>query len=367
MKSTKILYEDLKAVNAPYFNKLSEEATRTIENGWYVLGESVKKFELKFGEIHNNSFCIGVASGLDALVLGLAVFDFPKGSKVLVPSNTYIASILAIIQAGLVPVLVEPDPFTYNLTVEELEKKYDKSCVAILAVHLYGRLCPMVEILEFAKSNKLKVVEDCAQAHFANFNGVKAGEFGDIGAFSFYPTKNLGAIGDAGAILCKDMKIYEKLLALRNYGSHQKYYNKYIGWNSRLDEIQAGFLLIKLENHENVYLHKQKLANIYLENLKEISSIQLPAPAKQDHVWHIFNILSNERDILKQKLLEYSIHTEIHYPVAPNLQEGYRALLNGHYPISEKIHLNTLSLPISTCHTEEDIYYVINCIKKIVN
>lgn len=221
MNSKLIPYEDLKKVNAPYFGALVQRSKSVIEGGWYVLGKAVENFEKEFSTLHGGYHCLGVASGLDALILGLVVFDFPKGSKVLVPSNTYIASILSIIRADLTPVLVEPDPKTYNLTVEGLRKQYDKDCVAILPVHLYGRLNPMPEIVEFAKENNLKVIEDCAQSHFAEINGVKSGMFGDIGAFSFYPTKNLGALGDAGAIICKDSEVYNKLKALRNYGSEK--------------------------------------------------------------------------------------------------------------------------------------------------
>jgi len=365
-RSELIPYEDLKIVNSPYFCDLVASAQEVVEGGWYVLGKSVSEFEIKFSQLHGGYHCLGVASGLDALILGLLVFDFPKGSKVLVPSNTYIASILAIIRADLVPVLVEPDPSTYNLTVQGLEKSFDKDCVAILPVHLYGRLSPMEEIMDFAKVNNLKVIEDCAQSHFAEINGVRAGMFGDIGAFSFYPTKNLGALGDAGAMLIRDSKVFEKLKALRNYGSEKKYYNKYIGWNSRLDEIQAAFLSTKLPDFQKVIYHKRKLAGIYLDRLSELTDIQLPAPASKDHVWHIFNILLEKRDKVKSQLAERGVITEIHYPVAPHLQEGYKTVLQGRFPISERIHSETLSLPISTCHTEENIHTVSDILIEIL-
>jgi dTDP-4-amino-4,6-dideoxygalactose transaminase len=364
MKNIEIPYENLKKVNEPYFEEFSKVSKEVIENGWYVLGSNVSTFEQKFAELHNTNFCIGVASGLDALILGLAVFDFPKGSKVLVPSNTYIASILAILRADLIPILIEPNEHTYNIDLAGLTNGYTSDCVAILAVHLYGRLCPMVEISLFAKEKGLKIIEDCAQSHFAELNGVKAGTFGDIGAFSFYPTKNLGALGDAGAIICKDVVIYEKLKALRNYGSELKYYNKFIGWNSRLDEIQAAFLNIKLKDTKRVIGHKRNLATIYLKELAVVSDLILPQTANENNVWHIFNILSSKRDELKKILLINGIATEIHYPVSPNNQEGYQKLfLKKKYPISEKIHSSTLSLPISTCHNEEDVYFV--C-KKII-
>lgn len=362
-----IPYEDLKIVNAPYFEALSESSKKVIEGGWYILGKAVEAFEKEFSTLHGNYFCLGVASGLDALILGLVAFDFPKGSKVLVSSNSYIASILSIIRADLVPVLVEPDPKTFNLTLEGLKKSYDKDCVAILPVHLYGRLNPMPEIVEFARGNNLKIIEDCAQSHFAEIDGVKAGMFGDIGAFSFYPTKNLGALGDAGAILCKDEGLYLKLKALRNYGSEKKYHNKYVGWNSRLDEIQAAFLSIKLPDYQKVIDHKRKLTGIYFEELKEIKSLTLPASAGKEHVWHIFNVLLEDRDLIKGELEVRGVQTEIHYPVSPNLQDGYQSILPGEYPIAEKIHGQTLSLPLSTCHSEEDIREVSRIIKVLLN
>ncbi len=367
MSHIKIPYEDLKAVNTPYFSVLKKKADQIIEGGWYILGNSVEEFELKFSQLHSNLFCLGVASGLDALILGLASFNFPKGSKVLVPSNTYIASILAVLRADLIPILVEPDPLTYNITVDGLAEKYDSSCVAILPVHLYGRLCHMKEIVEFAKIYNLKVIEDCAQAHFAMADGKKSGEFGDIGAFSFYPTKIIGALGDAGAIICKDEEIYNRLKALRNYGSNQKYINKYVGWNSRLDELQAGFLLTKIDDWKNIIAHKRKLAYIYLENLKHIKNIQLPLYSNENHVWHIFNILVKNRTKVREKLLKVGIGTEVHYPIPPHKQVGYKDVLRGEYPISEKIHNETLSLPISSFHTESDIFTIISELIPIIN
>ena len=364
MNPIKIPYEDLKRVNKPYITSLLKSTHQTLESGWYILGDNVSKFELEFGKIHNNRYCIGVASGLDALVLGLSAFDFPPNSKVLVPSNAYIASILAIIRAGLKPVLVEPDPNTYNISVKEMIKHIDSKCVAILPVHMYGRISQMNDIIKVAKKYKLKIIEDCAQSHFAQSNKKLAGTYGDIGAFSFYPTKNLGALGDAGAIICKDKKIFEKIKALRNYGSNIKYHNKYIGWNSRLDEIQAGFLLLKLKDYKKVIAHKKYLADLYLKNLKNIKEIKLPQRSINNNVWHIFNILIDEREDLKIFLQKEGIGTEIHYPIAPHNQLGYKSLFKDNYPVSKYIHDHTLSLPISTCHNKSDILKVINAIKK---
>lgn len=368
MNHIQIPYENLKEVNRPYFKSLLNAAEETINSGWYILGDSVERFEKEYSAIHKSDYCLGVASGLDALILGLSVFGFPKDSKVLVPSNTYIASILAIIRSGLQPVLVEPDPLTYTITVEGLEKKYDKTCVAILPVHLYGRLCSMKEIISFAKLKNLKVIEDCAQAHFAESDGKMAGTFGDIGAFSFYPTKNLGALGDAGAILCQDGDVYSKLKALRNYGSQKKYHNDFIGWNSRLDELQASFLLAKLFDYKNVIKHKRKLASIYLDHLSDIEQIKLPHISGNDHVWHIFNILVENRDFLRDKLFELGVGTEVHYPIPPNHQIGYRQYFaEEECLISEHIHRQTISLPISTIHTESDIFRVVANIRTILS
>lgn len=284
----------------------------------------------------------------------------------LVPSNAYIESILSNIHAGFTPVLVELDSKTYNLTVSGLREKIDKECLVILPVHLYARLNPMPEIVEFAKEHNLRIIEDCAQSHFIEIGGVKSGMFGEICAFSFNPTKNLRALGDAGAILCRDTDLYLKLKALRNYVSEKKYHNKYFGWNSRLDEIQASFLSEKLKDYQKVIYHKRKLAGIYFEELKGIKTLTLPASAWKDHVWHIFNILLKDRDLVKAKLPERGILTEIYYPVAPNHQKGYLSILLGNFPISEKIHSETLNLPLSTCHSEEDKRYVSKNLKKLI-
>jgi dTDP-4-amino-4,6-dideoxygalactose transaminase len=363
MSHIKIPYENLKLVNEKYFKELAFRSKSVIESGWYILGENVREFEKEFASVNNIDFCVGVASGLDALVLGLAVFDFPKGSKVLVPSNAYIACVLAVIQAGLTPVLVEPNEVTCNLDNSGLIEKYTKDCVAILAVHMYGRMCPMPEIMNFAKDNNLKVIEDCAQSHFAEIQGEKAGTFGDIGAFSFYPTKNLGALGDAGAIICKSEKVYLKIQGLRNYGSHKKYNNKYIGWNSRLDEIQASFLRLKLRDYKMVIQKKRDLATIYLDQLIGITEIKLPLTEGTNHVWHIFNIRVEKRFELKKFLEEKGIGTEIHYPISPSNQEGYKEFFaNGEYPIACRIHEETLSLPISIWLSEGEVKYICSVI-----
>jgi dTDP-4-amino-4,6-dideoxygalactose transaminase len=302
---------------------------------------------------------VGVANGLDALILGLKVFDFPAGSEVLVSSNTYIATILSIVQCGLTPVLIEPSIDDYLIDVTKIEYKITTKTVAIMPVHLYGKVCDMSGIMNLAKQYDLKVIEDCAQAHGATFQGQQAGTFGDIGAFSFYPTKNLGALGDAGAILVQDVTLYEKLKALRNYGSEQKYHNKYVGLNSRLDEVQAIFLNLKLPLLARINSHKQRLAHIYdTQIVNDLIIKPFPSGSNCENVFHIYPIRSDYRDELKSYLLGHQIGTEIHYPVAPHQQEGYKTLLEGSFPISEYLHAHLLSLPISFAHTEEEIYHV---------
>ena len=358
-----IEFENLAKLNKPFFEAYKKSFDKTLKKGWYILGENVKKFEEEFAAYNNAQFCVGVASGLDALTLGLASFDFEKGSEVIVPSNTYIATIISIIQNGLTPVLVEPQIETYNIDPAKIESKITSKTKAIIPVHLYGKPCQMDEILRIAKKHNLRIIEDCAQAHGAKFNGKKCGVFGGLGAFSFYPTKNLGALGDAGAVLTNDKKLAERVKILRNYGSEKKYYNQLIGFNSRLDEIQAGFLSIKLKKLDEINAHKRKLANIYLQNLK--ADFTLPSVEKDFFdIYHIFNIRHPKRDILQQYLLENGIQTSIHYPFPPHKQKAFQGILEGEYPISEEIHSTTLSLPISYFHTEGDILKVVEVLNR---
>jgi dTDP-4-amino-4,6-dideoxygalactose transaminase len=365
MSPINIPYESLSKLNEKYKAELKEQANSVIDSGWYILGEQVNEFEHQFAIANGSKYCIGVASGLDALILGLSVFDFPKGSKVLVPSNTYIATILAILQSGLIPVLVEPNEDTCNIDIEGVQSCYKNDCVAIMVVHLYGRLCEMDPIVDFARQKNIRIIEDCAQSHFAESNGIKAGNFGDIGAFSFYPTKNLGALGDAGAIVCKDEQIFQKLKALRNYGSEVKYFNKYIGWNSRLDEIQAAFLRVKLKDVEYITNRKRQIADIYLSELANIEGIKLPIESGVEHVWHIFNIRTIKRKELRDFLSDSGIGTEVHYPVAPCNQTAYKSFFEDKdYPVAIRIHNETLSLPISVWLTDLEIKFICDKIRE---
>lgn len=359
-----ILYEDLKKVNSSLITTYIIKLEQELGKGWYILGENVTKFEDSFATYNSVRNCIGVANGLDAITLGLKVFDFKENSEVIVPSNTYIATILSIINCGLKPVLVEPSYNDFLIDVNLIEEKITNKTVAIIPVHLYGRVCDMEEILNIAKKYDLKIIEDCAQAHGATLKNKKVGTFGDIGAFSFYPTKNLGALGDAGAILTDNDLLADKIRSLRNYGSEKKYYNNYIGINSRLDEVQAIFLNIKLSILDKINKHKIELARIYdtyLQNLK----INKPF-FKDDYsnVFHIYPIYSQERNDLKSFLDENNIQTEIHYPIAPHLQVGYKKILKGNFPVSEDLHNSLLSLPISFSHSYKDIKKICEVINK---
>jgi len=351
-----IEYENLKKVNEKLFYKYNDNFDEFVKSGWYILGNQVNKFENEFAKFCNTNYCVGVASGLDALILAIDAFDFPEGSEIIVPSNTYIATILAIVRNGFKPVLVEPNIKTYNIDPNKIEEKITDKTKIILVVHLYGKACEMDKITDISNKYDLEIIEDCAQAHGAKFKGKKVGSFG-IGCFSFYPTKNLGALGDAGAITCDDEKYMQKIKSLRNYGSSKKYYNDDLGYNSRLDEIQAGFLSIKLAILDDITNHKIELAKIYLQNLDD-RFIKSTVDDDYFDVYHIFNIRHEKRDELKEYLFDNGIKTEIHYPLAPHKQKAMQGILEGNYPISEEIHNTTLSLPISYFHTKEDVLKV---------
>jgi dTDP-4-amino-4,6-dideoxygalactose transaminase len=351
-----IEYENLRLINKPYEKAYKEALVLFLESGWYILGQQVKRFEEQFASYCGAKHCIGLASGLDALYLSLMALELPKGAEVIVPSNTYVATILSILNVGLKPVLVEPKIDTYNIDPSLIIKSITSNTKAIMVVHLYGKPCEMEEIAEIAEKYSLPIIEDCAQAHGAQVNGKKVGTWGAFGAYSFYPTKNLGALGDAGAIITDNDEMANKLKALRNYGSHKKYYNDYLGNNSRLDELQAMFLSIKLKDLDEANHYKKNMANTYFEYLTNPSII---LPVRQEgiaDVHHIFNVRTKERNRLQSYLLENGIKTEIHYPVAPNHQIAYRNFFdNQSFPISELIHQTTLSLPISNALTVEDI------------
>lgn len=359
-----IEYENLGKLNAPFFDQYKRSFEEVLLSGWYILGDRVKQFEQEFAAYCGTPYCVGVANGLDAMVLALKALQLQRGDEVLVPSNTYIATILAIINNGQKPVLVEPDIRTYNMDPQNLEAQITPKTRAIMPVHLYGKLCDMQSIMAIANRYNLAVIEDCAQAHGASWKGKKAGSFGNFGAFSFYPTKNLGALADAGAVTVKDPVAAQTVATLRNYGSRVKYYNELTGVNSRLDEVQAAFLSVKLQYLDKINEHKRNLARLYEQGLKNDFIKPVSHPDYYD-VFHIYNIRHPKRDELREYLLKHEIKTEIHYPVPPAGQQALQEQFAGvSTPIAAEIHRTTLSLPISYFHKESEIEYVIDTLNK---
>lgn len=353
---------DLKAINHQYRQELIEAATRVIDSGWYIRGQEVENFEKEFATYCGTQHCIGVANGLDALILVLRAWKelgkLKEGDEVIVPANTYIASILAITENRLTPVLVEPDINTYNIDPTLIEQAITPKTKAILAVHLYGQLADMPAILDIAQRNNLLVLEDAAQAHGASLNGRKAGNWGDAAGFSFYPGKNLGALGDAGAVTTNDEEFAQTIRAISNYGSHKKYENLYQGVNSRLDEMQAALLRIKLQYLDREIERRREIAKTYITGIKN-SSIVLPMQNQKNHVWHLFVIRSQQREALQIFLTQQGIQTLIHYPIAPHKQAAFQNWSKQSYPITEAIHEKILSLPMSPVMTDEQVQTVI--------
>ena len=358
-----IEYESLAKSNAPFMEELEAAASRVIRGGWYVLGQEVSSFESEFAEYVGAKHCIGVANGLDALILSIEALDLPKSSDILVASNTYIATILAIIRAGHHPILVEPDIETFNIDPLLLPAALTSNTRAVCITHLFGKPCRMDAISAFVRDHGLKLIEDCAQSHGAKFAGQMTGTFGEAGCFSFYPTKNLGAIGDAGAVVTNDDVLADRLRHLRNYGSKQKYVNEYVGVNSRLDELQAAMLRVKLRYLNKMTDHKRALAEIYFKNLP--NWLTLPRIHEDEYdVFHIFGVRNDRRDEFRSWILEQGIKTEVHYPIPPHKQAAMKNILNGHYPIAENLHATEISLPISFSHNGEDIIKICKVIEK---
>ena len=356
-----IEYESLAQSNAQFMGELEAAATRVIRSGWYVLGQEVSAFEAEFAQYVGAKHCIGVANGLDALILSIEALDLPKGSDILVASNTYIATILAIVRAGHKPVLVEPELETFNMDPVQLPSTMTSNTRAICVTHLFGKTCRMDAIGVFAREHGLKLVEDCAQSHGAKLGIQMTGTFGDAGCFSFYPTKNLGALGDAGAEVMNDDALADRLRHLRNYGSRQKYVNRYVGVNSRMDELQAAMLRVKLRHLDEMTAHKRALAEIYFANLPDWVAKPVRRTDEFD-VFHIFGIRHSQRDALRQHLLDHGVKTEVHYPTPPHKQEAMRRILSGSYPIAEELHMTELSLPISVGHSPDDVRRVCHTI-----
>ncbi|SFD95943.1 dTDP-4-amino-4,6-dideoxygalactose transaminase [Marinobacter sp. DSM 26671] len=358
-----IPFLDLKALNAQYRDELIAATTRVIDSGWYIQGTEVKAFEEEFADYCGSKYCIGVANGLDALTLTLRAWKemgkLKEGDEVIVPANTYIASILAITENRLKPVLVEPDEATFNLCPEKTAAAITPNTKAIVAVHLYGQISPMPELMQLAYKHDLLVLEDAAQAHGASIGGRKAGSWGHAAGFSFYPGKNLGALGDAGAVTTDDEELARTIRALGNYGSHKKYENLYQGVNSRLDEIQAAMLRVKLRNLDDEIESRRNVAEYYLAHI-DSPRIQLPAVGnRKSHVWHLFVVRSVHRDELQKYLAEQGVQTLIHYPVPPHHQQAYKAFSEMALPLTEEMHRSVFSLPMGPHLTPEQVSQVV--------
>jgi dTDP-4-amino-4,6-dideoxygalactose transaminase len=357
-----IKFLDLQKINQPFEAQFLSKTKEFLNIGWYILGDEVQQFEKSFAIYSNAKYCIGVGNGLDALVLILKSYiqlgKLQKDDEVIVPANTYIASILAVLQADLIPVFVEPDIETYNINSNLIQEKITSKTKAILLVHLYGQLAEMDKIMELSKKNNLLIIEDAAQGHGLPFKGSHAR------GFSFYPGKNLGALGDGGAITTNDDKLAEVLFSLRNYGSYKKYHNDYIGVNSRLDELQAAFLSIKLPYLNSENEARQNVAKRYLLEIKNskiiLPNVSLRGNEQSKHVFHLFVIRTENRDDLQDYLLKNGIETVIHYPIPPHKQNALQNFNHLSLPITEKIHREVLSLPISSALSEDEVSKVIS-------
>ena len=342
-----------------YRQEYIDKVQAVLDSGWYILGKEVERFEYEFAEYIGTKYCVGLASGLDALWLAFRILGIGNGDEVIVPSNTYIASVMGITINGAAPVFVEPNEY-YNIDTSKIEEKITSKTRAILAVHLYGQACRMDKIMDIAQKHRLKVVEDCAQAHGAVCNSKKVGTFGDIGCFSFYPSKNLGAYGDAGAIVTNQEDIAKDFRIYRNYGSEKRYYNKVVGANSRLDELQAGLLRVKLKHLTELNDERTIISGKYLKEIRN-EHIQLPSVDEcVTTVWHQFVIRTKYRNELIQYLDECGIGTIIHYPIPPHLAEAYKYLgyKGGDFPIAEKYASEVLSLPLYNGMRDEQNYII---------
>ncbi len=363
-----IKFLDLQKINAQYEQELKEAANRVIDSGWYLMGKELEAFEHNYAEFCGAKYALGVANGLDALRLIFKAYIelgiMEKGDEVIVPANTYIASVLAISDNGLVPVFVEPNIHTYNLDSSKIEAALTTRTKAILTVHLYGQNSIDEQMLTICKNHNLKLVEDSAQSHGAFYNGKVMGSIGDAAGHSFYPGKNLGALGDAGAVTTNDETLAKTIEALRNYGSHKKYENIYQGLNSRLDEIQAAFLNVKLKYIQADILNRRKVAKYYLENIKNLA-ITLPAVLNEEgHVWHLFVIRTSKREELQKYMNDNGIQTLIHYPIPPHKQQAYEAFNNLSFPITEQIHEEVLSLPIGPILAKKEVINIVNILNE---
>jgi dTDP-4-amino-4,6-dideoxygalactose transaminase len=362
-----VKFLDLYKINQQYRNEIDAAIKTVIDSGWYLFGEQQQEFCQNFARFCGTKYAIGVANGLDALTLIVKAYGFEAGSEIIVPANTYIATIMAISQNNCTPILVEPNLDTYNLDVNSIEAKITEKTKAIFVVHLYGQAVQMEKIWAIAKKYDLKIIEDSAQAHGAVYNGKRVGNLGDAGGFSFYPGKNLGCIGDGGAVTTNDENLYNKIKILANYGSDYKYHNVYKGMNSRLSEIQAAVLNVKLKYLDSDNEKRRTIANYYLNNIRNDAVILPKTYDELAAVWHVFVVRVGNRDKFQQYLTSNEIQTVIHYPIPPHKQEAYGELNNLLLPLTERIHREVISLPISPVMTTDEIAKVVDVVNKYEN
>lgn len=357
-----IKFLDLHKINERHRQEIDERIKNVLDSGWYLLGKQDEQFEEHFAKYCGSKYCVGVGNGLEALTLIIKAYGFSKGDEIIVPANTYIASILAVSYNGCTPVLVEPDINTLNINPDLIEEKITDKTKAIMVVHLYGQAVEMEKVWTLAKKYNLKVIEDSAQAHGAMYQGKRTGNLGDASGFSFYPGKNLGCIGDGGCVTTSDKELADKIRALRNYGSNIKYHNIYQGTNSRLDEIHAGVLDVKLPYLDRDNQRRRDIANYYLNNIQNDKIIMRKSYSEDANVWHVFPVRTEDRDEFQEYLKENDIQTLIHYPIPPHKQECYKEWNELSLPITEEIHKTIISLPISPVMTEEEVQKVVEVI-----
>lgn len=359
-----IKFLDLKKINNRYREEIDSRIKNILDKGWYLQGEENENFTKNFANFCGTKFALGVANGLDALNLIIKAYGFGNGDEIIVPANTYIATILAISENGCIPILVEPDIKTYNINPDSIEEKITSKTKSIMVVHLYGQAVQMEKIWEIAKKYNLKIIEDSAQAHGAIYQEKHTGNLGDASGFSFYPGKNLGCMGDGGAVTTNDEELFNKIKAIANYGSDRKYHHIYKGVNSRLDEIQAAVLDIKLKHLDSDNNKRREISKYYRENIKNSKIILPETYDEKSHVWHIFAVRTQNRDEFQKYLTEKGIQTIIHYPTPPHKQGAYKEWNNLSFPITEEIHNTILSLPISPVMTDSEIEKVVEVVNE---
>lgn len=359
-----IKFLDLKKINNRYREEIDSRIKNILDKGWYLQGEENENFTKNFANFCGTKFTLGVANGLDALNLIIKAYGFGNGDEIIVPANTYIATILAISENGCIPILVEPDIKTYNINPDSIEEKITTKTKAIMVVHLYGQAVQMEKIWKIAKKYNLKIIEDSAQAHGAIYQENRTGNLGDASGFSFYPGKNLGCMGDGGAVTTNDEELFNKIKAIANYGSDRKYHHIYKGVNSRLDEIQAAVLDIKLKHLDSDNNKRREISKYYRENIKNSKLILPETYDEKSHVWHIFAVRTQNRDEFQKYLTEKGIQTIIHYPTPPHKQGAYKEWNNLSFPITEEIHNTILSLPISPVMTDSEIEKVVEVVNE---